>query len=84
MNKLNEQRKQIQAELTAKYEKEVNINDKVIIISDTEGNKGFNGLVAQNIAQKFQRPTFIVREFNGMMAGSGRSFGGVNTQELLE
>lgn len=84
MNKLNEQRKQIQAELTTKYEKEVNINDKVIIISDTEGNKGFNGLVAQNIAQKFQRPTFIVREFNGMMAGSGRSFGGVNTQELLE
>lgn len=83
MDKLNKQRREIQEELTAKYEKMVNLNDKIIIIFDEESNSGFNGLVAQNLAQKYQRPAFVLRSHKGMLSGSGRSYAGFNTKDFL-
>lgn len=83
MDKLNKQRREIQEELTAKYEKMVNLNDKIIIIFDEESNSGFNGLVAQNLAQKYQRPAFVLRSHKGILSGSGRSYAGFNTKDFL-
>ena len=83
MDKLNKQRREIQEELTTKYEKMVNLNDKIIIIFDEESNSGFNGLVAQNLAQKYQRPAFVLRSHKGMLSGSGRSYAGFNTKDFL-
>lgn len=83
MDKLNKERQKIQKEIVDKYIDNVDTSQKIIIISDDESNKGFNGLVAQNIAQKYQRPCFVVRDHDGMCMGSGRSFGGFNTQNFL-
>lgn len=83
MDKLNKKRREIQEELTEKYDKFVNKDDKIIIVFDEESNSGFNGLVAQNLAQKYQRPVFVLRHGNGYMSGSGRSYGGLNTKDLL-
>lgn len=83
MDKLNQQRRNIQIELVEKYEKQVNISDKIIIIYDEESNSGFNGLVAQDLAQKYQRPVFVLRDHGGYMSGSGRSYGGFDTQSLM-
>lgn len=83
MDKLNKQRREIQEELTAKYEKMVDLNDKIIIIFDEESNSGFNGLVAQNLAQKYQRPAFVLRNHKGVLSGSGRSYAGFNTKDFL-
>lgn len=83
MNKLNEQRKASQKEIFDKYKGDIDLSQKIIIIVDEESNKGFNGLVAQNLSQQFHRPCFVVRDYNGMCMGSGRSYGSFNTKDFL-
>lgn len=83
MDKLNKKRQEMQKEIANKYTGDIDTSKKIIIIADEESNKGFNGLVAQSIAQKYQRPCFVVRDYNGMCMGSGRSFGGFDTREFL-
>lgn len=84
MDKLNKERQSIQKELAEKFESQINLDNKVLILLDSDSNKSFNGLVAQTIAQKYQRPCFVVRDYNGMCMGSGRSYGGINTKEHLD
>lgn len=83
MDKLNKKRQELQKEIADKYIDSIDTGKKIIIIVDKDSNKGFNGLVAQNIAQRYQRPCFVVREHDGMCMGSGRSFGGFNTKDFL-
>lgn len=83
MDKLNKKRQELQKEIADKYIDAIDTSKKIIIIVDKDSNKGFNGLVAQNIAQRYQRPCFVVREHDGMCMGSGRSFGGFNTKDFL-
>ena len=83
MDKLNKKRQELQKEIADKYIDSIDTSKKIIIIVDKDSNKGFNGLVAQNIAQRYQRPCFVVREHDGMCMGSGRSFGGFNTKDFL-
>lgn len=83
MDKLNKKRQELQKEIAQKYTGDIDTSKKIIIIADEESNKGFNGLVAQSIAQKYQRPCFVVRDYNGMCMGSGRSYGGFDTREFL-
>lgn len=83
MDKLNKRRQKEQKEIFDKYSDGIDLSQKIILIVDNESNKGFNGLVAQNIAQKYHRPCFVVRNHNGTCSGSGRSYGGFNTQEFL-
>lgn len=83
MKKLNEQRQALQKEVFEKYEREIDLSKKIILIIDGDSNKGFNGLVAQNIARKYQRPCFVVGQYGDMYMGSGRSFGNFDTQGFL-
>lgn len=83
MHKLNEKRKANQKEIFDKYKDDIDLSQKIIIIVDEESNKGFNGLVAQNLSQQFHRPCFVVRDYNGMCMGSGRSYGNFNTKQFL-
>ena len=84
MDKLNKKRQETQKAVMQKYEDNQNMEDKIIIVIDSESNKGMNGLVAQNIAQKYHRPCFVVTEGkDGICRGSGRSYGNFNTNEFL-
>jgi single-stranded-DNA-specific exonuclease len=84
MDKLNKKRQETQKAVMQKYEDTQNMEDKIVIVIDSESNKGMNGLVAQNIAQKYRRPCFVVTEGkDGVCRGSGRSYGGFNTNEFL-
>lgn len=83
MNKLNKERQKLQSEIASKYEDNIDLSQKIILISDNESNKGFNGLVAQSLAKKYQRPVFVVRNSGGICSGSGRSYGGFDTQSFL-
>lgn len=85
MDKLNKKRQELQKSIVNKYIDNVDLNDKIIIIIDDSSNKGMNGLVAQNIAQKYHRPCFVVKhnKEDNICRGSGRSYGKFNTQEFL-
>jgi single-stranded-DNA-specific exonuclease len=83
MHKLNEKRKIMQKEIIERYESMLDINHKIILISDDESSKGFNGLVAQNLASKYQRPVIVGRDHSGNFSGSFRSINSFNLKEFL-
>lgn len=86
MSKLNDARKELQEELTEYFKSKINADDKIIILIDDKrkSHSGFNGLVAQNIAQEYQRPVFILSERQNMYSGSGRSYGNFKSKDFLE
>ncbi|MCY9737535.1 DHH family phosphoesterase [Paenibacillus alvei] len=84
MKKLNEERKRIEIELFDQYINQANINDKVIIITDKDARKNFNGLVANKIADKFSRPAMVLREHEGKLTGSYRSYADFNLRSFLK
>lgn len=76
---LNDKRKILQAEIVEKIDNIINIEHKIIIVdvSVLESNTTLNGLIAQNVAKKYQKPTLVVsldKETN-TLAGSGRGYG---------
>lgn len=72
---LNEDRRIKEQKLFEEYRKQVNEEDKVIIILHEEESKSFNGLVATKVAQEYKRPAIVARNHGGTIAGSYRSYG---------
>jgi single-stranded-DNA-specific exonuclease len=74
----NNERKILQADIVGKIEQRVDLSHKMIIfdVSDLKANKTLNGLIANNVAQKYQKPTLIVSLDNdtGLFNGSGRGY----------
>jgi single-stranded-DNA-specific exonuclease len=60
IRKLNEQRRQKQKEAIESIKEYINENDKCIVLVEPELGKGFNGLVAGDIANAYQRPTIVL------------------------
>lgn len=84
MQKLNEQRKEIQKEMADRYEISVDINQKILLVMDENSSKGFNGLISQQLANKYKRPVLVGRLHGGSFSGSFRSYGGFNLKEFLD
>lgn len=84
MHKLNEKRKQIQKETIERYSKSINSEQKVLMVFDNESSKGFNGLVAQNLSEKYRRPVIVGRLHNGVISGSFRSYNGFKFKSFLQ
>ncbi|MEB9467857.1 DHH family phosphoesterase [Bacillus cereus] len=84
MVKVNDERKAKEKSLTEMYEDQINPEDKVLIVVGTDPSKSFNGLVAQKIAQKYKRPTLVVRDSGKEVAGSFRSFNDFKIRTYLQ
>lgn len=83
MQKLNEARKEKQKEIVAQYMKKVNENQKVLIVMDEQSSKGFNGIVAQQLSDRYKRPAIVGRIHNGVLSGSFRSYNGFKFKTFL-
>lgn len=83
MKELNEQRKKTEKELFEKYSAHIDLDDKVLIAIDQQASKGFNGLIANKLAQEYKRPAMVMRENEGSLAGSYRSYGDFPMKEFL-
>lgn len=56
----------------------------VIVMGDPDWRPGLLGLVANGIAEEYERPVFLWgREGNGILKGSCRAGGGVNVNQLM-
>jgi len=56
--------------------KQVNENDDVLIISGKEWHEGVVGIVSARVARQYEKPCIILsHNENGILKGSGRSFG---------
>lgn len=83
MDKLNKKQREVRQELVDKYKMEADLSNKVLIVVDNDAPKGYSGIVAQNLAQEFQRPCFVVRDCGDLYMGSGRSYGDIKTRTIL-
>lgn len=83
MDKLNQQRKLVQKELSDKYSKKVDSSQKVLFVLDEQSSKGFNGLVAQNLSDQYKRPAIVGRLHKGTASGSFRSIGKLDFKNFL-
>lgn len=85
--KMNEKRKEKQIEFFNRYKDEAESLAKehnVIILPANDSDKGYNGLIAQQFAEEFQKPCFMGKVgSDDMFRGSGRSFNGINTQAFF-
>ena len=83
--KLNKLRKKMQKELSDELIPEVDPSKKVSIIITNKSSKGFNGLIATNVAEKFQRPCLIMTHTkSGMVEGSVRSYNDFDLRKFLD
>ena len=84
---LNEKRKELQKKIfdACKVEaiRQIKLDSKCIVIASDDFHPGINGLVAQNIAQTFERPCFIFFKEKDLLKGSARSFGKINLLNIL-
>lgn len=87
--KLNQQRKRLQKEgMIRAYElleKEERIQAPICIY-DPNLLTGIAGLVAGRLSEEFQVPAFVFTKANeeGLLKGSGRSYGGIHLKKLLD
>jgi single-stranded-DNA-specific exonuclease len=86
IKKLNEQRKKKQKQSIGEIAEMVDENDKCIVIVDPDLGKGFNGLVAGDIVNQFQKPAIILGESEDRpdeYHGSFRSVGFFNFLDFV-
>jgi single-stranded-DNA-specific exonuclease len=83
MVKVNDSRKALQKSIVEQYMKQVDSNQKVLVVLDEQSSKGFNGIVAQNLADTYKRPVIVGRLHNGTASGSFRSFGTFDMKTFL-
>ncbi|PGO60613.1 single-stranded-DNA-specific exonuclease RecJ [Priestia megaterium] len=84
MVKVNDERKLKQKEIVKQYMSKVDDSKKVLIVTDEQSSKGFNGIVAQQLSERYGRPAIVGRIHNGVLSGSFRSYNGFKFKKFLQ
>ena len=84
LGKLNDLRKDTEAETTLNAIESVNTEDKVIVVAGEGWHEGVVGIVAARLVDKFSKPAIVLSIENGVAKGSARSIGEVNIYELIK
>ena len=94
LNARNQERQEITKEIFLEVEKQINIDDNILIgVYDLENNKskeetvwneGVVGLVAGRIASKYFRPSLVITKTENGYKGSGRSIPEFNLIKAIE
>ena len=72
---LNNERKDIEKEITLKALKQVNRGDKIAVVWGEDWHEGVIGIVASKVAEHFKIPAIVLSCKDGICKGSGRSYG---------
>jgi single-stranded-DNA-specific exonuclease len=72
----NTQRKVTEQNITQKVMQQVDHDDEVIVVEGKEWHEGVVGIAAARVARACEKPCIVLTEDeNGLLKGSGRSFG---------
>ncbi len=72
----NTRRKSAEQEITEKALSQANADDNVIIAVGDDWHEGVVGIVAARVGRIFEKPCIVLtKDENGLLKGSGRSFG---------
>lgn len=83
MQKINEARKEKQKSIVDQYLTKVDSSQKVLVVLDEQSSKGFNGIVAQQLSDRYKRPVIVGRLHGGTVSGSFRSYNGFQFKSFL-
>ncbi len=82
---LNQKRRLIQQEIYKQATEQATASDDpVLILRGQNWHEGIVGIVASNIQEQFQKPTFILDDQGDFLKGSARSFGGFSVFAAIE
>ena len=84
LSKLNELRKETEAQTTKQAIESVDANAKVIVVAAQGWHEGVVGIVAARLVDRFGVPAIVLSIENGIAKGSARSVGDVNVYELIK
>ena len=83
LEELNKKRRLEQRIATEEIAKRLK-TDEPVIIETGHWHEGILGIVAGRLVENYQKPAFVLTELeNGLLKGSGRSFGDFNLAEAL-
>lgn len=80
---LNEERRKAQTKAIDEI-KERGVAEGPVIIERGEWHEGVLGIVAGRLTEEYRRPAFVLSEVDGVLKGSGRSFGEFSLAEALD
>ncbi len=83
LTRLNEVRKQIEADTTEQAMLQVDSDDRVIVVAGRGWNEGVVGIVASRLVQHFERPAIVLSIDGARAKGSARSLGSVSIYDLI-
>ena len=75
LNQLNSQRKSWQGEIYEQAIQQIDTTNPVAIAVGDDWHEGVVGIVASKIEEAVERPAFVCSRHDGVIKGSGRSFG---------
>ena len=75
LNQLNSQRKSWQGEIYDQAIQQIDTTNPVAIAVGDDWHEGVVGIVASKIEEAVERPAFVCSRHDGVIKGSGRSFG---------
>jgi len=83
---LNEKRKQDQLNIynEAKIQANINLTDKVVVVSSDNWNEGIIGIVASKLCEKFKKPSVVFSIHDDIAKASCRSTSEINLYELIK
>jgi single-stranded-DNA-specific exonuclease len=84
LGKLNELRKETEAQTTQEALQQVDENDHVIVVAGEHWHEGVVGIVASRIVDKYAKPAIVLSIKEQHAKGSARSVGEVNIYELIQ
>lgn len=84
MFRMNDERKAMQQGIVERYVEKVDTSQKVLMIFDDQQSRGFNGIIAQQLVDKYKRPVMVGRIHNGVASGSFRSYNGFKFKSFLQ
>lgn len=80
---LNEERRKAQTKAIDEI-RERGIAEGPVIIEKGDWHEGVLGIIAGRLTEEYRRPAFVLSEVDGVLKGSGRSFGEFNLAEALD
>jgi single-stranded-DNA-specific exonuclease len=83
LNSLNEQRKEIESEITNKAIDSVDEGDIVTVVWGEDWHEGVIGIVASKLVDKYQRPAIVFSIEGNKAKASARSIADVNIYNLI-
>lgn len=80
---LNDERRKAQA-AALKEIRERGLVEGPVIIEQGDWHEGVLGIIAGRLVEEYKRPAFVLTTVDGVLKGSGRSFGEFNLAEMLD